>query len=299
MGKDHLRPKGFKRLGLVLTLGVTAILLSGCDKGEWERIAMPEQASKQGEAILHLWQGAWIAAMVTGVVVWALIFYSAWHFRRRSEDEIPVQTRYNLPMEIFYTIFPIVMVVAFFANTVQTQDEVLESSACPDNVIEVVGQQWQWTFNYGLGEMDCSVLEDNPDGSFTDFAYDKYAYVVGNMGVRPTLYLPLGETVRFNLYSPDVIHSFGVASFGMRMDVIPGRINHFEITPTRTGTFRGACYELCGLYHSRMLFQVEVLSPEDFEAYVASIEDTSDKPLLGGSESITQAGLDTDEGEQS
>ncbi|MGK2876161.1 MAG: aa3-type cytochrome oxidase subunit II [Nocardioides sp.] len=298
MGKDHRRPKGLQRLGIVVMLGVTAALLTGCDTGQWERIAMPEQASKQGEAVLDLWQGAWIAALSTGVVVWALMFWAAWRYRRRSEDEIPVQTRYNLPMEIFYTIFPIIMVIVFFGNTVRTQDEVLTESACPDNVVEVVGQQWQWTFNYGLGEADCGVIDANPTGSFTDFVYDDYAYVVGNLGVRPTLYLPLGESVRFNLYSPDVIHNFGIPNFGMRMDVIPGRINHYEITPTKLGLYRGACYELCGVYHSRMLFQVKVVEPAEYEAYVASIADTSQTPVLGGADAITQAGLDTDEGEQ-
>ena len=297
MGKDHRRPKGLQRLGLLVTVGVSAVLLTGCDTGEWERFAMPEQASKQGEAVLDLWQGAWIAALATGVVVWGLIFWAAWRYRRRSETDIPVQTRYNLPVEIFYTIFPIIMVIVFFGNTVRTQDEVLDDTPCPDNIVEVLGQQWQWTFNYGLGDADCGVIEANPEGSFTDFAYDEYAYVIGNLGVRPTLYLPLGESVRFNLYSADVIHNFGIPNFGMRMDLIPGRVNHYEITPTKLGTYRGACYELCGVYHSRMLFQVKVVEPDEYEAYVASIADTRTTPVLGGADAITQAGLDTDEGE--
>ena len=80
-------------------------------------------------------------------MVWGLIFYASWRFRRRSDDEIPIQTRYNLPLEIFYTIFPIVMVVVFFSHTVQVQNLVLDDSP-PDNTVVVVGQQWSWTFNH-------------------------------------------------------------------------------------------------------------------------------------------------------
>ena len=111
-----------KRAASLAAVGVGVLVLGGCSsetQGEWERFAMPDPASVQGERILELWQGAWIAALITGVIVWGLIFYAIWRFRRRSEDEIPIQTRYNLPLEIFYTIAPIIMVIVFFAHTVE------------------------------------------------------------------------------------------------------------------------------------------------------------------------------------
>ena len=113
-----------------------ALLASGCDSEEAKRLAMPDPASSQGEHILNLWQGAWIAALVTGVVVWGLIFYVVVRYRRRSDDEIPIQTRYNLPLEIFYTIFPVIMVIVFFSHTVRVQNEVLDDSP-PDNTITI------------------------------------------------------------------------------------------------------------------------------------------------------------------
>jgi cytochrome c oxidase subunit 2 len=256
---------------------------------------MPDPASEQGQHVLHLWQGAWIAALATGVVVWGLIFYVVVRFRRRSDDEIPIQTRYNLPLEIFYTIAPVIMVVVFFSHTISTQNAVLRDDADhpPDNIIEVTGQQWSWTFNYGLGDMD-DAADDN---RFDDkFAYSSYVHDGGTGSYIPTLWLPVNETTRFNLHSPDVIHDFGVPSFLMKMDVVPGRVNHYVITPTRTGTFKGKCYELCGVYHSRMLFNVKVVSQDDYEAHLKDLEDqglTSDLPLLGGAEAYTQAGLDS------
>jgi len=282
-------------------LAGVALLASACsDDSEAGRLAMPDPASAQGQHILDLWQGAWIAALLTGCVVWGLIFYVVIRYRRRSDNEIPIQTRYNLPLEIFYTIAPVVMVIVFFSNTVRVQNIVLEDSPDnpPDTIIEVTGQQWSWTFNYGLGQMDPSADDDRFDDHF---AYQSYVHDGGTGSYIPDLWLPVDETIRFNLHSPDVIHDFGIPSFLMRMDVVPGRVNHYVITTTRTGVFKGKCYELCGVYHSRMLFNVHVVSRDDYEAHLKALEDagqTSDLPLLGGKQAYTEAGLESEGGSQ-
>ncbi|MBA2952241.1 cytochrome c oxidase subunit II [Nocardioides sp. MAH-18] len=275
-------------------VGAGVLVVSGCSdrtQGQWKRFAMPDPASEQGERILSLWQGAWIAALITGLIVWGLIFYAIIRFRRRNADEIPVQTRYNLPLEIFYTIAPVIMVIVFFAKTVDTQNYVLDEDRPVDNCMEITGQQWSWTFNYGVGEKgDCDVTPDT-----TEFPYESYVYTAGTGSDIPDLYLPVGETTRFNLHSPDVIHDFGVPGFLMKMDVIPGRVNHYAITPTTIGDFKGKCYELCGTYHSRMLFNVHVVSREDYDAHLRELEaagNTSDLPLIGGEYASTQAGLE-------
>ncbi|MCW2843208.1 MAG: cytochrome c oxidase, subunit, partial [Nocardioides sp.] len=275
-------------------LGTSLVLLSSCSsqtQGEWKRLAMPEPVSQQGEPILSLWQGAWIAALVTGVVVWALILYAVFAFRRRSDDEIPIQTRYNLPLEIFYTIAPIIMVIVFFSHTVDVQNAVLNDEK-PDVTIEVVGQQWQWGFNYGVGDQSDSGMSDLSDDNYP---YSRYVYDVGTGSHVPTLVLPVDETIQFNLHSPDVIHDFGIPAFLMRMDVIPGRVNHYQIKPTTIGDYRGKCYELCGVYHSRMTFWVKIVSQDDYAQYLQDLEargQVSDTPLLGGSEANTQDGLE-------
>jgi cytochrome c oxidase subunit 2 len=195
---------------------------------------------------------------------------------------VPVQTRYNLPLEIFYTVAPVIMVIVFFVHTVDTQNAVLDDKGEPDHVVYVVGQQWQWTFNY-TGE---------------DAVGGKNVYEAGTASHIPTLVLPVGETTQFELRSPDVIHDFGVPGFLMRMDVVPGRKNHYRITPTAIGDYRGKCYELCGVYHSRMLFNVKVVSPGDFQTYLEDLEaagNVSDQPLLGGSNAYTERGLSDQE----
>lgn len=295
------KPGGRRLVGktsLLAVLAATVVLLSSCSfgtKDEWSRFAMPDPASEQGDHNLALWQGAWIAALITGVIVWGLIFYVIWRFRRRSDDEIPVQTRYNLPLEIFYTIAPVLMVIVFFSHTVRTENAMLDEGKV-DNTIEVVGQQWQWTFNYGLGARDAAADDEPGDDKYP---YSDYVYEAGTAQYIPTLVLPVGQTTRFNLHSPDVIHDFGVPGFLMRMDVVPGRVNHYAITPKREGTFAGKCYELCGVSHSRMLFKVKVVSPAEYQSYLQDLRAKGQErstPVLGGSEAVTQDGLDTERG---
>src|SRR4029079_17059171 len=126
---------------------------------------------------------------------------------------------------------------------------------------------------------------------------DKVLYSVGEAGTPPTLVIPVGKTVTFKLHSPDVIHDFGVPAFLEKMDVIPGpkeQDNQFSVTPTVEGTYRGKCYELCGVYHSRMLFLVRIVSVDDYENYLQSLQaqgNVSDQPLLGGITSQTESGL--------
>lgn len=261
-----------KRLALGVTGGVGLLLLGGCsaeDKYQLGHWAMPEvDATDRSHYIYDLWKWGWVAALVTGVIVWALMFYVMARYRRRSDDEIPVQTRYNLPLEIFYTFVPIVMVVVFFAHTVKAQDAILEPVEDPDHVIEVVGQQWSWTFNY----------------TDEDVAQGRNVYESGTGSYVPKLVLPVGESVQFNLRSPDVIHSFWITGFLYKEDVIPGKVNEFEVTPNVIGEFKGKCAELCGASHARMLFNVEVVSREDYDAYLADQVAkgyVSDEPLLG------------------
>jgi cytochrome c oxidase subunit 2 len=273
--------KALRLAGLAVVL-VSVVVLTGCSeqtRHEWQNLAMPDPASEQGEHIFTLWRWAWVAALITGGIVWGLMFWAMWRYHRKDGDpEFPVQTRYNLPLEIFYTIAPVVMVIVFFVHTVDTQNAVLDDEGEPDHTIYVVGQQWQWTFNY----VDEPAV-DSPN-----------LWEAGTASYIPTLVLPVGETTEFQLRSPDVIHDFGVPGFLMKMDVIPGRHNHYRITPTVVGDFRGNCYELCGVYHSRMIFNVKVVSPEDFDIYLQGLEDSghvSDEPLIGGSNASTQTGL--------
>jgi cytochrome c oxidase subunit II len=272
------------RVGTMLLVPTGLLILGACsteDQEQIARLAMPEPATDRAPLIDELWRYGWLAAMIVGVFVWGLMFYAAFKFRRRSDDEIPVQTRYNLPIEILYTIVPVIIVVVFFFFTVKTQDGVLaeaaENGEKTDHTIKVVGQKWSWSFNY---------LEEEAVGG-------QNVYTAGTPADIPTLVLPVDETVTVELSSPDVIHSFWVPAFLMKMDVVPGRDNSFSFTPTREGTYAGKCAELCGTYHSRMLFNTEIVSREEYDEHLRGLEEQGNVGvLLGGSDAETQAGLE-------
>ncbi len=262
---------------------VGALLLGGCDSAEKtsiERLAQPVGATDRTDAIHSLWMGSWLAAMLVGVLVWGLIIYACIAFRRRRDDEIPVQTRYHLPLEILYTVAPVIVVLVLFYFTIVTQNDTLAAaspSGKADHTVTVVGQQWSWTFNY---DKDPAL-----DGKTTVFE-------AGTPANRPTLELPVNKSVDIKLRSADVNHSFWVPAFLFKMDVIAGKVNHFSFTPDRTGTFVGRCAELCGTYHSRMLFNVKVVSESDYATYLKDLRSQGNiGPALGGSEIDQQNGL--------
>jgi cytochrome c oxidase subunit II len=280
--RQHL-PQRTRRLAAIAAASTGVLLLGGCSTAEQEsikRLAMPQGITDRTEGIHDLWMGSWLAAMIVGVVVWGLIGYACVKFLRRRDDEIPVQTRYNLPIEILYTVAPVIMVLVFFFFTVTTQNKVLavaSESGPADHTVTVVGQQWSWVFNYDKDEA--------LDGSTT-------VYDGGTTADQPTLWLPVDRSVEIQLRSPDVIHSFWVPAFLFKMDVVPGRDNNFSFTPTRTGTFEGRCAELCGTYHSRMLFDVKVVSESDYAAHLQELQQNGNiGPALGGSEVNQQDGL--------
>jgi cytochrome c oxidase subunit 2 len=285
------------RRGIILALGAVVLLLSGCSAEtteEWKRLAMPEPGTKESWDMFYFWRWSWVAAIVVGVLVWALMLWVVVRYKRKHDDEVPVQTRYNVPLEILYTVAPVIIVIVFFANTVRIQHDVKALDPNPDHTIVVTGQQWSWTFNYaGERQADGTYAgEPGTDG--------RNVYEAGTTSYIPTLVLPVDQTVEFELHSPDVIHSFWITGFLYKEDVIPGRVNVFQVTPDRIGDYAGKCAELCGAYHSRMLFNVKVVSQSDYEAYLQeqiAKGFVSDAPLLGNEITRTQAGLEAGESE--
>ena len=251
------------RLARVTALGLLGMLtLTGCSglNNEFWRFGWPEGVTEESTAMRELWTGSVIAALVVGFAVWGLIAWSVVFHRKRS-DVLPKQTAYNLPLEIFYTIVPFLIIAVLFFYTVITQNRVQERSADPDVTIAVNAFKWNWQFVY-------------PDTSGEDGAP---VDTVGSTEEIPILVVPTGQDVRFEVASADVIHSFWVPEFLFKLDIIPGnendRDNVFEVTVEEEGSYVGRCAELCGTYHAFMNFEVRAVSPEDFEAYLTARED--------------------------
>jgi cytochrome c oxidase subunit 2 len=217
------------------------VVLAGCGT------ELPQPASRQAHDAARLWKIALVAAAVVGGVTMALILWSVFRYRRRS-DELPNQDSTRMTLEIVCVAIPVAIVAGLFAFTVGTERRMTRLSADPAVVVDVVGYQWGWQFIY-------------PD--------EGVASVSPAVGEPAVLALPVGRTVRLNLRSPDVIHSFWVPELLEKRDVIPGIANAIDVDVTRTGTWTGRCAEFCGLDHWRMNFEVRALSPDDYETWLA------------------------------
>ncbi|WP_436887122.1 aa3-type cytochrome oxidase subunit II [Nocardiopsis dassonvillei] len=248
-------------------LAVLGLAATGCASNELTRLGMPEPITEQAERVLSLWQGSWVAAFAVGILVWGLIIWSIIFHRKRSE-QLPPQVRYNMPIEALYTVLPIVVIAVLFYFTARDQNYLLDTEQEADVHVEVVAFQWAWQFNYldapkeeGGEVLFSEVGMPNPDGT-------------ADPSTQSTLVLPENAVVHFDLYSPDVIHSFWIPAFGFKMDVVPGRDNAFQVNLNEgtAGEYIGRCAELCGVDHTRMLFNVEVMPEDEYEAWAAERE---------------------------
>jgi len=272
------------KLAKVAGLGLLgALTLSGCSydqvAGSWLSWGWPEGITDEARKMHELWIGSTIAALVVGIAVWLLIAYAAIRYRKRkgTDAELPRQTAYNLPLEVVYTIIPFVIIAVLFFFTVSTQNRVMQRSDDPDVTVAVNAFKWNWQFVY-------------PDT--TDANGGEPVSTVGTTNEVPILVVPTDETIRFELASADVIHSFWVPEFLFKLDVIPGnengRDNVFQVTVREQGAFVGRCAELCGTYHAFMNFEVRSVSPADFDAYLSARE--SGLSTYDALESIGQPG---------
>ena len=248
-------------------LGLAA---TGCASNELTRLGMPEPITEQAERVLSLWQGSWVTAFAVGILVWGLMIWSIIFHRKRSE-QLPPQVRYNMPIEALYTVLPIVVIAVLFYFTARDQSYLLETEQEADVHVEVVAFQWAWQFNYMDAPKDeggevlfSEVGVPNPDGT-------------ADPSTQSTLVLPENAVVHFDLYSPDVIHSFWIPAFGFKMDVVPGHDNEFQVNLNdgTAGDYMGRCAELCGVDHTRMLFNVKVMPEDEYEAWAAGREQDS------------------------
>jgi cytochrome c oxidase subunit II len=204
--------------------------------------------TEQAHDIDQIWDGVLIAAVVIGALVIGLILFVVVRFRRR-DDRLPFQRRENIPIEVTYMVVPLLIVGALFGITFFSVRFIDEVDDDPDVTVAVIGFQWQWQFDYPA------------DG----------VSVIGTDRVEPELVLPAGATVRFDLRSVDVIHSFWIPGFRFKRDVFPGQTQTFQVdVGERTGSWpdSGVCAEFCGLDHSSMRFSVRIVTPNEFERWL-------------------------------
>lgn len=264
-----------------LLLGLTALVVSSCSAHDAEkklRFGWPTGVTKQGAEMRVLWTWAGVAALVVGVLVWGTIFWVCLRHRAPKNDPsfIPKQFKANLTVEVIGVILPLFIIAGLFYRTVIVEDDANALTKHPAVVIQADGFKWNWQFEYHSysGQQIVYPGVQNPSDSKTPY----FVSTVGSDDEIPVLVIPVNQSVQIIEHSDDVIHSFWVPEFLFKRDVIPygssntDRDNRFEFTATSTGSFVGRCAELCGTYHSQMNFEVRVVQPDVFKAYVAALE---------------------------
>ncbi len=238
-------PKGRRRLRrfAIGATALSALALSGC---KLSRYGAAKPVTTQAHEAVKLWQLFFIAGVVIFVIVLLLIIWAAFRYRRRNEA-MPRQFQYNNLIEIIYTALPIAIVGVLFAFTFVAENKV---DALPKQTVtvNVTAFQWGWQFQYP--------------------GYN--TRVIGIENQDPEMVLPTNENVRIYLRAADVIHGFYVPAFDFSRYALPGVTNQFDVNIQHAGIYRGQCTQLCGIYHSLMLFRVKAVSPSQFDTWVTT-----------------------------
>jgi cytochrome c oxidase subunit 2 len=246
------RTVGVLAAGIALTA-----LLGGCSIDNAFSFGWPKGGiTPQSHRMFDLWIGSAIAALVVGFFVWGLIFWCIIRYRKRRGDvELPMQTRFNLPIELIYTVVPFLIISVLFYYTAVVQTDVNRLTPNPDVTVQVESFRWNWKFSY----------PDEPGPG------NQPVFTVGSSDYIPVLVLPTNKIIRFEEHSHDVIHSFWVPAMLFKRDVFPGNVhNVFQTTILQTGAYVGHCAELCGTYHSMMNFELRAVTPEKYTAFIAA-----------------------------
>lgn len=280
---DVVRSRAGRPLKVAL-IAVAALLATGCSVDDALGFGWPDGVTPQAERMRELWIWSALAALIVGVIVWGLIMWTV-VFHRKRTDDMPRQTQYNLPLEIFYTVVPFVIIAVLFYFTATAQNFVLAKVDDPDLRVQVVGFQWNWEFRY---------LQEQPNGDGRFVPMQTRAgtplSTVGSSSTVPLLVVPTERIVEYRIVSRDVLHSFFVPEFLFKRDVFPNpdknnTDNVFQTTVDQQGAFVGRCAELCGTYHSQMSFEMRALPGDLFDRYLdlrARVNPVTQQPFTAG-----------------
>jgi len=191
----------------------------------------------------------------------------------QRRNPTPARFTHNSPLEVTWTIVPIVILVvigAFSLPVLFEEQEIPEG----DIVIKVTGNQWFWNYQYvdegiafdsyqigyGEGNLNPSISEQLAEAGYTDREF--------LLATDTAVVVPLGATIVMQVTGADVIHSWTIPAFGVKQDAVPGRLAQLWFSAEREGVFFGQCSELCGKDHAYMPITVKVVAPEVYEAWL-------------------------------
>ena len=200
-----------------------------------------------------------ITAFVFALMAWIVIRYN------KKRNPVPSKTTHNTMLEVIWTVVPVIILLVIAVPSFRLlyyTDRVEEA----DMTLKAIGHQWYWSYEYpdhGDFTFDALILEDDEleEGQPRLLATDE------------AVVLPVGAKIRLLTTADDVIHSWAIPAFGVKMDSVPGRVNETWFQINREGTYYGQCSELCGTLHGFMPIMIEAVSQEEFDAWVEEAQE--------------------------
>ena len=273
--------KAITRLGSFLAFGGASVAALGGLTGvaqaaqptPWAMWMQPA-ASPIMERIERFNVGITIAMAIVVLVVLALLVYVVFRFNAKA-NPVPSRTSHNTMIEVVWTLAPILILIGISVPSFS----LLFAQADPARIIQdydpaktltikATGLQWYWNYEYPDNEsvaFDSTMLEDKDR---TDPANQPRLLAVDN-----DMVVPVGTVVRLQVTAADVIHSFALPAFGLKLDAVPGRLNETWFLAEREGVYYGQCSELCGINHAFMPIAIRVVTPDQFKTWVAEAKD--------------------------
>jgi cytochrome c oxidase subunit 2 len=199
----------------------------------------------------------WVIAVISAFVL-ALLLICIVRFNARA-NPTPSRTTHYTPIEVLWTIVPVIILAAIAVPSFRLLFVQLEVPK-PDLTVKVTGKQWFWSYSYpdSKFEFDSMMVQEK----------DLKPGQLRLLAVDNEMVVPVNKVVHVLVTGADVIHSFAVTSFGIRMDAVPGRMNETWFKATTEGVFYGQCSELCGKDHAFMPIAVRVVNENDFNTWL-------------------------------
>ena len=210
------------------------------------------------------WLDNFLLIIMTAVAVFvtALMLYVIVRFNKRANPK-PATFTHNAGLEVAWTALPVLILVIIAIPSLRLLFLQLEVPE-PDLTIKATGSQWYWTYEYPdeAIEFDAVMLQKD---ELTQYGYTADDWL---LATDTRVVVPVNAVVHVLVTGSDVIHAWTIPSFGSKIDAVPGRINETWFRAEETGVFYGQCSELCGKNHAYMPIVVEVVSQEDYDAWV-------------------------------
>jgi cytochrome c oxidase subunit 2 len=251
-GQMGRRLLGFVVAGVALVAGGVASAELG-QPAPWE-YKLQEAASPVMESITYFHDWLLVVITVITLFVLGLLVTVVVRFNAKA-NPVPSRTTHNTLIEVIWTLGPVLILMAIVVPSFKLLFDELDIPKA-DLTIKATGKQWYWSYAY----------PDNGKFEFDSLmAQDKLPRL---LGVDNEVVVPVNKVIRVQVTGADVIHSFAVPAFGIKIDAIPGRLNETWFKATKLGMFYGQCSELCGKDHAFMPIAVRVVSDQEFVAWV-------------------------------